>query len=127
MQRASIDLIRRRLFGAPRGHDGELRVEPPLRSDLLSADQLKQHAIALAGSHEIDERRGPDRLLPRLAENALALLRAYELVTNAVEQGRRTSPAADWLLDNFSLIESQNRTARRHLPREYSAELPRLL
>ena len=127
IKRTSIDLIRRRLFGAPRGHDGELHAEPPLRSELLSADQLKQHARALASSHEIDERRGPDRLLPRLAENEVALLHAYKLVANSAEQGRRTTPAADWLLDNFYLIESQIRTARRHLPRAYSAELPRLL
>ena len=35
-------------------------------------------------------------------------------------------PAGEWLLDNFYLIEEQIRTARRHLPRGYSRELPRL-
>ena len=39
---------------------------------------------------------------------------------------RRVTPAAEWLLDNFYLIEEQIRTARRHLPRGYSRELPRL-
>ncbi|HAL92510.1 MAG TPA: cyclic beta 1-2 glucan synthetase, partial [Verrucomicrobia bacterium] len=34
---------------------------------------------------------------------------------------------AEWLLDNFYLIEEQIRTARRHLPKGYSRELPRLL
>ena len=124
---ASMDLIRRRLFGAARGHDGERRAEQPLRSELLSVDQLKQHARALAESHEIDRHRGPDRLLPRLAENEGALLRAYEAVSDAVKQGVRIAPAADWLLDNFHLIEEQIRTARRHLPRTYSGELPRLV
>ncbi len=37
------------------------------------------------------------------------------------------SPADEWLLDNFYLIEEQIRTARRHLPKNYSRELPRLL
>jgi hypothetical protein len=121
-----MDLIRRRLFGAARGHDGERRAEQPLRSELLSVDQLRQHARALAESHDIDRRRGSDRLLPRLAENEVALLRAYEAVSEAVKQGVRIAPAADWLLDNFHLIEEQIRTARRHLPRTYSGELPRL-
>jgi len=126
VNRVFKDLTRQGLFLISRGQDRELRDEQPLRSELLSADQLKQHASVFARSHKIDERCGHDRLLPRLAENEVALLRAYELVTNAVGQGRRITPASDWLLDNFYLIESQVRTARRHLPREYSAELPRL-
>ena len=39
----------------------------------------------------------------------------------------RLTPAAEWLLDNFYLIEEQIQMARRHLPRGYSRELPRLL
>jgi len=36
------------------------------------------------------------------------------------------TPAAEWLLDNFYLIEDQIQLARRHLPEQYSRELPRL-
>ena len=39
---------------------------------------------------------------------------------------RRITPAGEWLLDNFYLIEEQIRTAKRHLPKGYSRELPRL-
>ncbi len=39
---------------------------------------------------------------------------------------QRITPAADWLLDNFYLIEEQIRTAKAHLPKGYSRELPRL-
>ena len=46
--------------------------------------------------------------------------------TVAVTANRRIAPAAEWLLDNFYLIEEQIRTAKRHLPRGYSRELPRL-
>ena len=38
------------------------------------------------------------------------------LLTAAVRAGRRITPAGEWLLDNFYLIEEQIRTARRHLP-----------
>jgi cyclic beta-1,2-glucan synthetase len=44
-----------------------------------------------------------------------------------VNPSRRITPAAEWLLDNFYLIEEQIQMARRHLPRGYSRELPRLL
>ena len=102
-------------------HDTDL-----LRSELFSIEQLKRHAVTLAGEHRIDPRRGPDRLLPRLADNARVLLAAYDLVTAAATQGQRIVSAEAWLLDNFYLIEQQITLARRHLPRGYSRQLPRL-
>ena len=97
-----------------------------LRSELFSIEQLKRHAVTLAGQHRIDPRPGPDRLLPRLADNARVLLAAYDVVTAAATQGQRIVPAEAWLLDNFYLIEQQISLARRHLPRGYSRQLPRL-
>ncbi|MEM5787318.1 MAG: hypothetical protein AAGU11_08370 [Syntrophobacteraceae bacterium] len=43
--------------------------EPPLRSELFSADQMKQHGKTLAGWHRLSHARSQDRLLTRLAEN----------------------------------------------------------
>jgi cyclic beta-1,2-glucan synthetase len=100
--------------------------EQPLRAELFSVNQLEQHAKSLAGWHEIAKGTGSDRLLPRLSENERVLDDAYELVTDAVRRGRRITPAAEWFLDNYHLIEEQIRTARRHFPRAYSRELPRL-
>ena len=97
-----------------------------LRAELLSIEQLKRHAVTLAGQHKIDPRPGPDRLLPRLADNARVLLAAYDVVTAAATPGQRIVPAEAWLLDNYYLIEQQIGTARRHLPRGYSRQLPRL-
>ncbi|MGB5472482.1 MAG: glucoamylase family protein, partial [Gammaproteobacteria bacterium] len=97
-----------------------------LRSELLSIEQLKRHAVTLAGQHSIEPRPGPDRLLPRLADNARVLLAAYDLVTAAARPGQRIAPAEAWLLDNYYLIEQQIGLARRHLPRGYSRQLPRL-
>lgn len=99
----------------------------PLRSELFSAAQLEVHAESLASWHQIDPHPGPDRLLARLADNERVLLEAYRLVTTTVERKHRISPAGEWLLDNFYLIEEQIRTARRHLPKRYSRGLPRLL
>ena len=89
--------------------------------------QLEQHAEALAEWHQVDPAHGPDRLLARLAANEKILLEAYKLVTETNARHRRLSPASEWLLDNFYLIEEQIRTARRHLPKQYSRGLPRLL
>ncbi|MHB8422172.1 MAG: GH36-type glycosyl hydrolase domain-containing protein [Leptospirales bacterium] len=104
------------------GRDSEL-----LRSEIFSIEQLKRHAVMLAGTRRIDLRSGQDRLLPRLADNERILLAAYDAVTAAVvTPGQRIFPAEAWLLDNFYLIEQQIGLARRHLPRGYSRQLPRL-
>jgi len=101
--------------------------EPPLRSELLSTDQMEQYGRTLAGSHKLSLTRAPDQLLTRLTENEAVLIEACNLLTAAVKANRRIAPAGEWLLDNFYLIEEQIRTAKRHLPRGYSRELPRLL
>ncbi len=97
-----------------------------LRAELLSIEQLKRHAVTLAGRHVIDPHPGRDKLLPRLADNARVLQAAYEVVTASTTPGLRIVPAEAWLLDNFYLIEQQITLARRHLPRGYSRQLPRL-
>ena len=100
--------------------------EPPLRSELFSADQMEQHGKSLAAAHKLTSRHGRDRLLARLAANEAVLIDACNLLTAAVRANRRIAPAGEWLLDNFYLIEEQIRTAKRHLPKGYSRELPRL-
>ena len=100
--------------------------EPPLRAELFSVEQLARHARTLAAEHRAAIRPGSNRLLARLGTNEQGL-RAFNRATLAVDPSRRITPAAEWLLDNFYLIEEQIQMARRHLPRGYSRELPRLL
>jgi cellobiose phosphorylase len=102
--------------------------ESPLRSELYNAGQMERHGAALALEHRLcAEGRARDRLLGRLGENEGILITAGERLKAALGAGRPIVPAGEWLLDNFYLIEEQIRTARRHLPRAYSRELPRLL
>lgn len=97
-----------------------------LRSELFSIEQLKRHAAVLAVQQKRRPRPGPDKLLPRLAQNERVLTEAYDVVTAAVAAGKRIEPVEEWLLDNFYLIEQQIGLARRHLPRGYSRQLPQL-
>ncbi|HAT09571.1 MAG TPA: hypothetical protein DCS97_03025, partial [Planctomycetes bacterium] len=98
----------------------------PMRSELFSSEQLQRHARELAGWHEVDRRPDGHALLRRLEDNAEVLSQAHELVREGVAAHRRIAPAAEWLLDNYYLVEDQIRTTRRHLPRGYSRLLPRL-
>jgi cellobiose phosphorylase len=100
--------------------------EPPLRAELFSVEQLASHARTLAANHQVVTRQGSNSLLTRLTKNE-DILRTFNRATLGVKPGRRITPAAEWLLDNFYLIEEQIQMAKRHLPRGYSRELPRLL
>jgi cyclic beta-1,2-glucan synthetase len=86
---------------------------------------LQRHAQQLAQRHRVAPRKSPNRLLPRLANNE-RILCDYNEQTLLAEKKRRITPAAEWLLDNFYLIEEQIRMARHHLPRGFSRELPHL-
>src|SRR5687768_10640427 len=80
----------------------------------------------LAASHELSTSRGTDQLLARLDENENTLFNICRVLTEAVMADRLLTPAGEWLYDNFYLIEDQIRTAKRHLPKSYSRELPLL-
>lgn len=100
--------------------------ESPLRLELFSAAQMEQHGQVLAASHVLMRGHPPDRLVARLNANEKILTEVCRRLMAAVTESRRIAPAGEWLLDNFYLIEEQIRTARRHLPKGYSRELPRL-
>ncbi|MBN2654938.1 MAG: cyclic beta 1-2 glucan synthetase [Nitrospirae bacterium] len=101
--------------------------KPPLRSELFSRDQMEQHGKALAASHKLSQGHAPDQILERLSENEDMLISARNMLRQTLKTDHRITPAGEWLLDNFYLIEEQFRIARRHLPKGYSRELPRLL
>src|SRR5690606_27004960 len=100
--------------------------EKPLRARLFSAEQMERHGRVLAQAHRLSGHRSADLLLARLSANEAVIGRASRLLGEAAHAQRRLTPAGDWLLDNLYLIEEQVRIARRHLPKGYSRELPRL-
>jgi cellobiose phosphorylase len=100
--------------------------EPALRSELFSAEQMERHGRVLAAQHRLRKRSTADLLLHRLADNEAVIAHTCERLTQATRRKRSITPAGEWLLDNFYLIEEQIRIALRHLPKGYSRELPRL-
>ena len=110
-------------FGDGKNADERL----PLRSEIFTRDKLVLHAAALAKRHVLVYNQVSEQLLKRLAENENILLEVYALLTETIKKNNRIAPAAEWLLDNFYLIEEQIYTGKKHLPKGYSKALPRLL
>ncbi len=107
------------------------RVEPiedeaPLRAELFSADQMEDHGFALARFHRVQAGAGRNDLLLRLDQNESVLVATRALLAEAIIGQRRVTPASEWLLDNYYLVDENLRTARRHFPKSYSWQLPRL-
>ena len=99
----------------------------PIRAELYSAEHLEEFAGTLASRQAIHptKTRGR-RLLPRLRENASVLLRSRRVIAEASRETRSISPAAEWLLNNFHVIEEQIREIQEDLPPQYYRELPKL-
>ena len=100
---------------------------PPLRAELFNINQLEQHGKHLARTHQVKIWQGKERLLKRLAKNEQILVEVRKVLTDAVSDGTVITPAGEWLLDNFYLIEEHIRTGKRHLPKGYSQGLPRIV
>ena len=62
----------------------------------------------------------------RLADNGAVLLHAYRMIAKSIDERRAITPAAEWLVDNYYLVERQIREIRAALPPGYYRQLPKL-
>ena len=100
--------------------------EEPFRSELYSSEQMDRHAKTVARSHKLQKGKPFDKLLKRLEDNENTLLEVRNLLVESLRTGKTITPGAEWLLDNFYLVEEQVVIARKHLPKGYSEALPYL-
>ena len=101
--------------------------DEPIRAELFSVERLEQFAAALAEEHKIiAQPKSFPKLLPRLEDNGKFLVSAYRSLAEAIRKEHAISPAAEWLVDNFHIIEEQLREVREDLPQSFYRELPKL-
>ncbi len=100
--------------------------KPPLRSELFSADQMEEYGKVLAKRHKLILGKSSNTLLKRLAGNEELLIEVHQLLTESVKAKQNIIPAGEWLLDNFYLIQEQIRVGKKHLPKSYNENLPRI-
>jgi len=60
----------------------------------------------------------------RHKENEKEIFRVYQVTAKDVEAGAQITPAAEWLLDNFYVIEEAIQEVRRDFPRRFYRQLP---
>ncbi len=95
-----------------------------IREAIFSVERMEEHARSLARAQAIKPRRQYGRPLhDRLAANEASLIDSYRSISRAVDDKAAITPAAEWLIDNFHLVERQIREIRLDLPPPYYREL----
>ncbi|HEV8453799.1 MAG TPA: hypothetical protein VGQ24_02835, partial [Gemmatimonadales bacterium] len=102
-------------------------MEEPIRAELFGIERLEQHAESLGAAHRTAGKPPREhKLLPRVRENARVLLAAYRNIAETVLAKQEITPAAEWILDNFHVVDEQLRGIRDHLPGSYYRRLPKI-
>ncbi|HEY4123128.1 MAG TPA: glucoamylase family protein [Rhizomicrobium sp.] len=101
--------------------------EKPIRAELFSIERLESHAESLAAAQGLADHARRRRPLPkRLRENAKILVDSFREIARSAQAHRPITPAGEWLLDNFHVVEEQIREIRNDLPADYYGQLPKL-
>src|SRR4029077_2429016 len=103
-------------------------LEEPIRAELFSLERLEQHAESLAAAQIVTNEVSRGRpLIPRVVDNGRVLLDSYRAIARAIQEEHAITPAADWLVDNFPIVDEQLREIRDDLPAGYYRKLPKLV
>jgi len=98
-----------------------------IRSDLFGTERLEHHAISLAEAQPVaDHAVRAVPLSERVRDNSTVLLSAYRYCAQALKAGQAIPPAAEWLLDNYHMVERQLQQIASDLPPGYYRQLPKL-
>lgn len=101
--------------------------EEPIRAELFSIERLEQHAESLAAAQRVSQDAVVKQHTPRLYANAQVLIAAYRVIVGATRAHRPITPAAEWLLDNFHIVNEQIRKIEDDLPPGFYRMLPKLI
>ena len=101
--------------------------EPPIRAELFGIERLEQHAQTLAAEQHIAPSAKQGRpITDRLYDNSKVLTETYLAVVGAHSAHQPITPAAEWLLDNFHIVDEQIREIKNDLPPGFYRRLPKL-
>jgi len=96
-----------------------------VRDNILAPEELQKYAIEMARKHPVGKSaRSLHWLTRRLHDNYSIISGVYKALNNDIKESFPTAPAAEWLLDNFYIIEEQVRLIRKNLARGHCSRLP---
>ena len=96
-----------------------------IRDELLSVERLEERAAPSPGTAWTRRPTLMPTLLARVRENARVLLRCYRALAAVIEDERAVTPAAEWLVDNFHIVDDTLAEVRDRLAGGVLPEAPR--
>ncbi len=103
------------------------RGEAPIRAELYGLDRLEALAHRLASAAVVDQDlKVGDLLLRRFAENGEVLVKTHRRILAEADRPEGRGIDAEWLADNFHIVEDVLREIKQDLPSGYYSELPKL-
>lgn len=99
----------------------------PLRGEPFSADHLYEHFVELAYSIKVvtSDSQQPFDFAAEFEGDAERIAFAHSVVNQSARSGQVVPAEAEWLMDNFYIVEEQLREIRHDLPGSYYRELPK--
>lgn len=95
------------------------------RGTSLSEEILEDHARTIAREHSVSSKRNVTNWpMVRMNDNYNSILSVSKSLNEDVNQKRTVPPAAEWLLDNFYIVEEQVKSIRRDLSKKEYYNLP---
>jgi cyclic beta-1,2-glucan synthetase len=98
-----------------------------ISAEIFGKERFGQHAHSLAQTQLVtDDPVSVYSFIDRLDANSAALRQNYEDILSAVEAGKSVTPAAEWLIDNYHLVEQHVHQTKADLPTGFYRQLPKL-
>jgi cyclic beta-1,2-glucan synthetase len=101
-------------------------IDEPIRAEIFGVERFEQHAESLAAAQVVSESTRGRPLTPRVLDNGRVLLQCYRTIALAIRRKQSITPAAEWLVDNFHVVDEQIREIRDDLPAGFYRQLPKL-
>jgi len=91
----------------------------------LTSEELDDHAKKIALEHSVSPKKSLlNWPVPRMNDNYDFILSVYKGLNEDIQKKRTLHASAEWLLDNFYIIEEQVKVLRRELTKKIYLRLP---
>jgi cyclic beta-1,2-glucan synthetase len=115
-----------------RGRDAALLgpapdIDQSISGEIFSVERLEQYAAILARTQDVARTNsGAISLHARLRDNSAVLSSVYQTLLRRMRGAKAVTPAAEWLVDNYYIVDEHIRMIRRDLPAGFYRQLPKL-